>query len=308
VNLVVNKVGESIKREDYIGAFPKEDRFIILIFLIILSIAPLVPLPDTPITPPTQDSFAAIENVPDGGTFLWCTDFGMGMWYEQAPAEVAVFRHMFQRVRDDDCKIVFVTTSGPDPWFVVQRLFRDEVNPDDYGAVYGEDYVLLGWIPGYESTLAGLLSDLKGITSNKDYQGTALSDLPMMADLNEAGDFHLLGYSLSTSPEPYTRQWGVGVGLNNVPVMLKDGTESPGALLICNINTGGVPWVMPYIEAGIQTSYISGQRGGAEYEDLLNEPGAGLGFMAGQSLGHFFAIALIIGTNAYYFYSRSRRT
>lgn len=63
---------------------------------------------------------------------------------------------------------------------------------------------------------------------------------------------------------------------------------------------------MPYIDSGVQTSYISGQRGGAEYEQYADTPGAGLGFMGGQSMGHFYAIVLIIATNAMYLMERRR--
>lgn len=293
-------MGKTEERE-YIGAFPREDRIIFLILLLLLVISPYIPFPGLQVTPSSEASYAAVENVPDGGAFMWATDFTMATWYEMEPAETAIFKHMMMRAQDDGCKIVFVTTYEADGFFAQQKVLNEQAQPGDYDLVYGDDYVILGWVPGYESSQAGLMSDLAAITGGKDYQGTSLNDLPMMANINGAGDIHLLGYSTSTSPDPYARQWGVGTGVNNVElkVPLKDGSTT-GAQLIGSMGTATVPWIMPYIDAGVQTSYVSGQRGGAEYEQLLGVTGTGSGFMSGQSIGHFYAIALIIGTNVMY--------
>jgi hypothetical protein len=296
---------KGVKEEDsYIGAFPTEDRLIFLIFLILLAVSPFLPWPATQITPATEASFDAIEAVPDNGAILWTTDFTMATWYENGPPEIALYKHMFQRARDDGVKIVITNTESAEGFIASSKILAEEVNPDDYDLEYGEDYVRLGWIPGYETALAGLLSDLNGITGGKDFEGTSLSSLPMMADLTGAGSFQLVGYSTSTNPDTFTRQWGVGVGQNNVPVTLKDGSESDGALLIGNIGTASVAWLMPYIDAGVQTSYVSGVRGGAEYEGLIGEEGLGVEQMAGLSIGHFYGVVLIIVTNAMYLYSR----
>ena len=296
---------KGVKEEDsYIGAFPTEDRLIFLIFLILLAVAPLLPWPQTPVTPATEMSYAAIDNVPANGAILWTTDFTMATWYENGPPEIALYKHMFERAQDDGVKILITNTESAEGFIASSKILAEEVNPDDYGLVYGEDYVRLGWIPGYETALAGLLADLNGITGGKDFEGTPLSSLPMMDSITGAGSFQLLGYSTSTNPDTFTRQWGVGVGQNNVAVTLKDGSELPGALLIGNVGTASVPWLMPYIEAGVQTSYISGVRGGAEYEGLMGEEGLGVQQMAGLSIGHFYGVVLIIVTNAMYLNSR----
>lgn len=298
-------MGES---KEYLGAFPREDRIIFAILLVLLAIAPLFPWPTLPVTSATENSFNAVENVPNGGAFMWSTDFTMSVWYEMSPPETAIFKHMFQRARDDGCKIVFVAVYGADGYWAQNKVLAENAKPADYGLEWGVDYVQLGWIPGYEPILAGLLTDLRATTGNKDARGVSLDSYPMFSGgkLNGAGEFHYLGYSTSTSPDPYVRQWGTGVGVNNVPVNLKDGTQSKGAQLIGSMGTATVPWIMPYVDQGIQTSYVSGQRGGAEYEAVLGAPGAGLGFMAGQTMGHFYAIVLVIVTNAMFIMERRR--
>jgi hypothetical protein len=296
---------------EYIGAFPKEDRLIFLILLILIVISPYIPWPDTPVTPATEASYAAIENVPDNGNILWTTDFVMATWFEMAAPEIALYKHMFTRIKNDGLSLVIVSTEpSPEGFVASQKILAEEVKPADYDAVEGTDFIRLGWIPGYETTLAGLLRDLMDITGGKDYAGNSLDGMPLIEKLKAddgkvgAGDFQLLGYSTSTNPDTFCRQWGTGVGENNAPVTLKDGTESPGAPLIGNMGTASVPWVMPYIEAGVQTSYISGTRGGAEYEILIDEAGLGAAFMAGHSIGHFYGVVLIIVTNAMYLYQR----
>jgi hypothetical protein len=292
--------------KEYIGAFPKEDRIIFLILLILLALAPLVPWPKLSVTQATIDSYDAVENVPDGGVFMWTTDFSMSTWFEMEPPETAIFKHFFKRAQDDGCKVVLTSTyTTPEGWFAQQKVVAERAKPSDFGLTYGEDWMMTGWIPGYEPILKGLLADFWATCGGKDYAGTPLGNLPMMANIKGAGDFHLVGYSTSTSPDPYCRQWGVGVGVNNVKVDLKSG-EADGAQLIGSMGTATVPWIMPYIESGVHTSYVSGQRGGAEYEQIAGTPGTGLGFMGGQSIGHFYAIVLIIGTNVLYLQERRR--
>jgi len=292
--------------KEYIGAFPREDRIIFLIFLILLAIAPFIPWPATPITTPTETCYTAIENVPDGGAILYTTDFVMATWYENGPSEIALYKHVMRRAQADNIKIVFVTTESAEGFVAHTKILVEEAKPADYELVYGEDYVRLGWIPGYETSLAGLLSDLWAISGGKDFEATPLTNIPMMADLKGAGDFQLLIYSTATNPDTFTRQWGVGVGQNNIEVTLKDGTKSEGALLIGNINTASVPWLMPYVDAGVQTSYLGGVRGAAEYEILLDEIGLAGIQMAGISIGHFYAIVLVVLTNIAYLMERRR--
>jgi hypothetical protein len=116
---------KGVKEEDsYIGAFPTEDRLIFLIFLILLAVSPFVPWPKTQITPATEASFAAIDNVPNGGAILWTTDFTMATWYENGPPEIALYKHMFQRAQDDGVKIIITNTESAEGFIASSKILQ----------------------------------------------------------------------------------------------------------------------------------------------------------------------------------------
>jgi uncharacterized membrane protein YeaQ/YmgE (transglycosylase-associated protein family) len=58
--------------------------------------------------------------------------------------------------------------------------------------------------------------------------------------------------------------------------------------------------IMPAYEAGIIQGVIAGLRGGAEYEFLIGQPGAGLAGMDSISFSHSMVIILLILGNLGY--------
>jgi hypothetical protein len=63
--------------------------------------------------------------------------------------------------------------------------------------------------------------------------------------------------------------------------------------ILLNIIAISVPLCMPYVEKGMVTAYLNGQRGGAEYEKLLRQPGMGTSFIDAQSMIHLYIVAMI---------------
>jgi len=74
--------------------------------------------------------------------------------------------------------------------------------------------------------------------------------------------------------------------------------------ILLNMIAIGIPLCMPYIEKGMVTAYLNGQRGGAEYEKLLMQPGMGTSFIDAQSMIHLYIVAMILVVS---FWSVSRR-
>lgn len=259
---------------------PIVDRLIFLLFLIFIAIPFITPVKlPLPISPSTRKVYEIVTGLKPGDAVLWVTDFTLAGWAEVAPGEIAILNLILDQSREKGVKLIIATTYTGESMAVVKRIYEKHL--DFSGLKYGEDYVFLGWVPGYESALAGMASDLPA-TVKADYFGTPISEIPMMRDLRRKEDFALFGFSSSTSPDPYPRQWG-------------------GIPIVANILVATVGWLMPYVEKGIVTTYIAGIRGGAELEYLMGKPGMAMGLITAQSLAHFYGVALVIVANIYYF-------
>ena len=273
----------SEKYSEASGVFPFWDRIIWLIYFILIAIPMIYPLGlPLDISDVTKDYYNNIEDLPSGGVVLYSIDSGMGAFAEMGPADIATVKHLFRTAREKDVKVIFVTTSGPDGQVELDVILTQHV--DTSGLVYGEDYINLGWIPGYESTLAALAEDLYGIAPT-DVEGTPLSSFPWLSDIRGANDYDMFVFSTATSPDPYPRQW-----------------EKYGKPILSVCQAATASWIRPYHERGMITAYLPGQRGGAEYELLIKSPGLGASYMDAQSNAHIYAIVLIIIVNIHYIF------
>lgn len=259
---------------------PTVDRLIFLLFLVAIAIPFIFPLAlPLPISSATKKYYSYIAELKPGAKVIWFIDITLAGWAEAAPGEIATLNFLLDQCRARGVKLVIATTFSGESMAVAERIFKEHL--DFRGLKYGEHYVFLGWIPGYEAALAGLAKDIHAI-AKVDYYGTPLEKIPMMKDIRSIEDFAFSGFSSSTSPDPYPRQW----------------SARP---ILANVLAGTVGWLMPYVEKGIVTAYISGISGGAELEYLTGRVGLGTKLIGAQSTAHFYAMILVILANIYYF-------
>lgn len=251
-----------------------QDRVIFLLVFITIAIPMIAPLGlPIPVGPTTAKYFSTVESVPEGSTVVWCTGIGLSIWYNTGPGEIATFKHIFRLVREKDVKFIVFSESAQGA-SIVRRILDEYI--DLSGLTYGEDYVDLGWIPGGEAALAGVVTDFQS-TVETDHEGTPRGEIPMLRDVKGADDFDVLGFSSGGMIDRFMRQW--------------EPLKKP---ILLNIIAISVPLCMPYIEKGMVTAYLNGQRGGAEYEKLLSQPGMGTSFIDAQSMIHLYMVAMIV--------------
>lgn len=267
------------------GSLPIVDRAVFIIFIILIAIPAIMPLGlPISISSNTVEVYRQIEGLKGGDIAMWITDFSVGTWGQVGPAEVAIYRHLFDLIRRKGIKVIIVTTYSVDGALNAERILREYI--DTAGLKYGEDYVNLGWIPGYETTLAALAKDFQSIVKTDAY-GNTIDKLPMLRGVRSISDIALIGFSTSTSPDPYPRQLG--------------GYNKP---LIINTLIATVPWTLPYYEKRLITGYIGAESDAAGYEKLTGMPGEGLRTLDAQSLSHIYGVVLIIVGNIWYFTRR----
>lgn len=251
-----------------------QDRVIFLLVFVVVAIPMIAPLGlPIPVGPTTTKYFDTVEAISDGSTVLWCAGTGLSIWYNTGPGEIATFRHIFRLVRERGVRFIVFSESAEGA-SIVRRILDEHV--DLSGLTYGVDYVDLGWIPGGEAAIAGVVTDFQS-TVETDHAGTPAGEIPLLLGIGGSDDFDVLGFSSGGMIDRFMRQWAP----LNKPILL-------------NIIAIGVPLCMPYIEKGMVTAYLNGQRGGAEYEKLLRQPGMGTSFIDAQSMIHLYMVVMIV--------------
>lgn len=263
------------------------DRRVIFLVIALVVILPLFFPLGLPIRPSTssQDVYNAVEQLKAGDKALVSFEYGPSTKPEIHPMAVALMRHLF----DKDVK-VYITCLWPDGQFMAMEAI-EQVAERQYHKVYGEDYVLLGYRPGAEAVIKGLVSNIRKVFT-VDSRGNFLDDIPMMADVNQVADFDYL-FSASAG-YPGTVEW-VQYAADPTGVTMSTGTTS------IQVNE-----VMPYVQSGQIVGILGGMPGAAEYESLIGQPGIGTSGMDAQSVAHLVIVGFIVFGNISFFIERRR--
>ena len=261
-------------------------RWIFLVIGIVVIIPLFFPL-GLPIraTATTQQVYDTIDALPHGSKVLVSCEYGPSTKPEIHPMTLAVMHHLFKNKHK-----VYVTCLWPDGQFLAEEAL-DQVGGEEYGLKYGEDYVLLGFRPGNEAVVKGIVSNLRKVYTI-DSRGTKVTEIPMMDGIHRFEDFDFL-FSASAG-YPGTIEW-VQYAVDPTDVPMSTGTTS------IQVNE-----VMPYVAAGQVNGILAGMPGAAEYEALIGVPGIGTSGMDAQSVAHLVIVLFIVLGNIGYFIERQR--
>jgi hypothetical protein len=257
-----------------------DSRIIYSLVFIVLAIPIIQPvgLP-LKISPLTQEAYDIIDTMPPGSKVLYQVCIYPGCMGEMGPPVVATIQHLLEK----DLKIYFIDLqpSGVGIMNMLPPLFEEI--PAMENAVYDEDYLMLGFYAGGEPTYKAIGSDVKSIVK-VDMYGTKVEELEMMNDINSVADFDLL----------------INTGECNIGFMMQWSKPYERTTIMVPLMFGLAPDIMPQYEAGVVQGVIAGLRGGAEYEFLIGQPGAGLAGMDSISFSHSMVIILLILGNLGY--------
>jgi hypothetical protein len=237
------------------------------------------------VTPPVQSLYDSVDALPPNSQpLLLAIDYAPATLPELEPMSLAILRHAFSK----DVNVA-VMTLHPAGYGLAERAVLQIA--EEYGKVYGEDYVFLGFQPGLSAVILSLGVNIRNVYPEDAY-GTPLSELPMMDGVRNFDDIPLLitlaGWSAAEAwiyyaHEPYGQQVGAGV----TAVMATD--------------------YYPYLNAGQLVGLLGGMRGAAEYEALIDQPDQGFRGMDSQSIIHLLIIVLIVVGNVAYFATRKAK-
>ncbi len=235
----------------------------------------------------SQQVYDFVESLEPNSKILLSVEYGPSTKPEIHPMVTSLLRHVFSLKRGHK---VYVTCLWADGQFMAEEAL-EEVAANEYGLTYGEDYVLLGFRPGAEAVVKGIVSDLRKVFTI-DSRGTKLEEIPMMKGINKFEDFDFL-FSGSAG-YPGTTEW-VLFASDPTGVPMSTGTTS----IIVNE-------MMPYVLGGQIQGILAGMPGAAEYEKLIGIKGVGTSGMDAQSAAHFVIVIFIFLGNLGYFIERKR--
>ena len=233
----------------------------------------------------TQRVYDAVEELAPNSKVLVSFEYGPSTKPEIHPMAIAVLRHLFTNNQK-----VYVTCLWPDGQFMAEDALT-EIAEQEFGLTYGEDYVLLGFRPGNEAVVKGIVSNLRKLYTT-DARGTLVDQIPMMANVNKVKDFDFI-FSASAG-YPGTIEW-VQYAADPTGVPMSTGTTS------IQVND-----VMPYVQSGQVKGILAGMPGAAEYEALIGSPGIGTSGMDAQSIAHLVIVVFIVFGNITYFIETRR--
>ena len=255
-------------------------RWVYALTLVLILIPVIKPL-GIPImtSEPVKDYYKTIDQLPPGSVVAVSFRGSMGLLDEQEAQFLATWKILFQR----DFKVIFYCPSS-DGVIILDDHLGKKTRPEDYGKVYGEDYVRLGYNPLGEPGEASFAISMRSVYPT-DYKGKPLDEIPMMKDIDSWKDIDLLifQHTACTTVEQVIRQWVVPYGT----------TVLDTTLGCCG------PMAAPYYPAQIK-GFLSGSIAGAELEIIGRVPGPGAAMTDAKNLGIFGLIIFLILGNASY--------
>ncbi len=273
---------------DFILNVGKMDRrwiFLIIALVVLLPLFFPIGLPIRP-TDSTQTAYDAMDELAPGSKVLVSFEYGPSTKPEIHPMTYAVLRHLFKKEQK-----VYITCLWPDGQFMAEEAI-DDIAIGEFNLNYGEDYVLLGFRPGNEAVVKGIVSNMRKLYST-DARGTLTDAIPMMNGVNKLADFDFI--FTASAGYPGTVEW------------VQYGADPTGVPMSTGVTSIQVNEVMPYVQSGQVKGILAGMPGAAEYEALIGVPGIGTSGMDAQSIAHLVIVLFIVFGNVAYFIERQRQ-
>jgi hypothetical protein len=225
------------------------------------------------------------KELPPDSLVIMDAAYSGGSSAECDPQLAANFRHLIAKGH----KVVLIAQ-----WELGARLAKNVVDrvSAEIGARYGVDYVVAGWRPEGTTWLRSLIEDFWAGMAGVDIDGRSFNEFPLMQRLKQFKKEQVAGIIIYSAGSP------------GIPSFTQNFPDIP--LYVGNVAVQ-IPGNMPLLAAGQVKGMLSGLRGAAEYEKLINAPGIATKLMDAQSLAHLLIITLIVlGNVAFVVKQRSK--
>ncbi|MCA8982182.1 MAG: hypothetical protein KDA76_00350 [Planctomycetaceae bacterium] len=250
---------------------------------------------------PTQQAravFDEIERLNPGDPVLLAFDYDPASEGELSPMASSFVLHCASR----KLKMYFLSLFPVGPQMIEENI-QKVILPDFPELVYGEDYVNLGYKPGYEGVVKVIMTDLRQLYTT-DSRGTNIDQIPMCQGIDNVQDMKLIvnvsaGY-------PGVKEW-VQYAVTPFPDKVK---------MVAGVTGVQAPFIYPYIPRQLR-GMLGAIKGAAEYETLVTSTyiegtpreiyQEGVRRMGPQSVAHLLMIGLILAGNSLFLLQKWQR-
>jgi hypothetical protein len=227
-------------------------------------------------SPHVELYYETIEALPDGSTIYLATDFDPGSMPELYPMLESSLRQCCRK----KLKIIAGSLWPACPPLTDKAL--REIAEAEFGAIEGVDFANLGFKEGREAVMVRLGTSIPG-TYPLDAKGRPVETIPVMQGIRNFDSVDLI-VNISAG-YPGTKEWVQQVRTRfDVP-------------LVAGVTAVSAPEFYPYVQSGQLQGLLGGLAGAAEYEKLIDRPGAATRGMDAQSLGHLVILLFIVVGN-----------
>lgn len=251
--------------------------------LVLIPVVLPVPVPILGVSRSTRTFFEYVDSLPPRSIVMVDSSWDSGSLAENQAQLRCVVRHLCEK----DLRII-VTSVGITP--LGPQFARDTIEPiaEEFGYRYGEDWVNCGFLQGLEGSVGaiidGVAKNFRG-TFPTDVRGNGIEELPVMEGFHTVEDAELV-YIITYAPafewiSFVKEQFGTPVAFGAMSIM--------------------APQYINNYEAGQLKGLLLGNRGAAEYEQLLGAPGLGQQLaLAGSFGGVAVILAAVLGNVAWW--------
>ncbi len=237
---------------------------------------------------PSVIAFArTMYDLPEGAVVLLSFDYTPTFAGEMDVLALALTRHLAQR----SVNMVVMSTKPAGVGLAQQVL--SSVQAENPGYRYGQEYVLLGYLPGEEIGLRTLDASLPTAFKTDYVEQRTLGDLPIMQGLSTVGDLDAV--IILSDDSQTVRQWIEQVQSRNNVFMYAAVTSAVQPLLI------------PYQQSGQLDHLVGGLQETAEYELVSGVTPVALGLLDGYVALFVLVAAVAIVTNIVFLVRREWR-
>lgn len=262
------------------------DRRIIYLLMGLAVIIPLLLKLRMPVrvSQEVRSAYNAVEELPEGAVVLISIDYDATSAPELTPMLRSCLRQCFRK------KLKVIYTGHLAIGLPLAQFDLDRIT-SECNAVYGVDYINLGYRPGFVAVMLGMGREIRDFFS-ADYRDVPVDSFPIMKNIHNYNDIALI-VDLAHGNTPET--WILYV------------VARFGVRMFAGVTGVVAPSLYPFYQSRQLVGIIGGLQGAAEYETLVGKAETGTFGMPAQSFGHLLMLAFIVLGNLGYFMLRRKK-
>jgi len=226
---------------------------------------------------------ALVDSIPGGSLVMVSFDHEASTIAEVRPLGTVLVRHLFSR----NIKIIGLSLFAEGTAIGNQVL---SLVAEEFGKEYGRDWVFLGYRPQFQAAILGMGENITNVFP-RDYYQNVTSELPLIKGVSNYSQIEMV----------------VSVADGDLGYAWVDYAHSRyRARVSAMVTAVMVTSYMPLYASGQLAGLLNGLKGAADYERLLDKPGAAIRGMDAQSMAHLMILLLVVGGNAAYWWNRKK--